>query len=722
MGSASAGTDQGVATSDSGSIADYTDDDGVVDTSGLRDAIDDWRNGDADTDLLRDVIDAWRSGEPVVTVENVDLDTTHVTLQDAIDEAEVGNTLELGATTFAEDVTVDVDGLTLRGTDAGESTIDPAEIGITVEADEVTLEGLTFALDDEEADEVDGVHVTTGATAVTIVDNTFQQEQADFSTRVRGIYLEGADATVESNAFEGDGSANTPGIRLRTASEATIAANEFTETSTGVWASGNDARVEDNTFTDVSSWSIRTISGTQEIVNNSIDGGSSGIWLSGGDVVTITENEFETTSSGIRYNGHSVDATITNNVFTGANFGFYVSDFPDQHVGGIELHWNTIAGNGEGVNATHGEGTLDATDNWWGDGSGPSGEGPGDGDSVTENVVYDPWLGAQPGQTITGAVGATDFDQGQESVTQTLGAVDGGEPIEIDFGPHDVSTAVVRVDLSELPATIDDEYRFILDGASVDIDDDDITNAEVHYVPVIAGSDEAAIWLDVEDRFVTIEEFSLTGLDTQSVVTSDEFSYDVTLTDVTLADGTDVTDVRETTETQSFEIVPPEQTLSVDGAFDVSELATGDETATQYFGDAEDLTIDLNRDDVSTVQVNVDLTPLVDRDVDLDGADLENVDVGTNSVANVPTGVWPDRERASVRIADLDGDRTVELSSFEMVDVDLSDAESGDGLAYEIELDQLFIELPGGGAQHQPGAYNFEEIVTDEFDIESSSS
>lgn len=44
-------------------VATYTDD--VVRTGGLRDAIDDWRDGDIDTDRLHDVTDYWRSGESV---------------------------------------------------------------------------------------------------------------------------------------------------------------------------------------------------------------------------------------------------------------------------------------------------------------------------------------------------------------------------------------------------------------------------------------------------------------------------------------------------------------------------------------------------------------------------------------------------------------------------------------------------------------------------------
>ena len=41
-------------------------------------------------------------------------------------------------------------------------------------------------------------------------------------------------------------------------------------------------------------------------------------------------------------------------------------------------------------------GSVDATNNWWGDASGPSGVGPGTGDSVGTNVTYNPWLISPP--------------------------------------------------------------------------------------------------------------------------------------------------------------------------------------------------------------------------------------------------------------------------------------------------------------------------------------
>jgi len=47
-------------------LVEYANEDGVVTTDGLRDAIGDWRTGEIGTELLREVIDGWRSGEPVV--------------------------------------------------------------------------------------------------------------------------------------------------------------------------------------------------------------------------------------------------------------------------------------------------------------------------------------------------------------------------------------------------------------------------------------------------------------------------------------------------------------------------------------------------------------------------------------------------------------------------------------------------------------------------------
>jgi len=46
-------------------VRSYANQDGIVDTDGLRDAVDDWRVDKIDTDLLQDVVDAWETGESV---------------------------------------------------------------------------------------------------------------------------------------------------------------------------------------------------------------------------------------------------------------------------------------------------------------------------------------------------------------------------------------------------------------------------------------------------------------------------------------------------------------------------------------------------------------------------------------------------------------------------------------------------------------------------------
>jgi len=51
-------------------VITYANDADIVDTSGLRRSIDDWRADLIESDLLREVIDAWRDGEAVITEES----------------------------------------------------------------------------------------------------------------------------------------------------------------------------------------------------------------------------------------------------------------------------------------------------------------------------------------------------------------------------------------------------------------------------------------------------------------------------------------------------------------------------------------------------------------------------------------------------------------------------------------------------------------------------
>jgi hypothetical protein len=82
--------------------------------------------------------------------------------------------------------------------------------------------------------------------------------------------------------------------------------------------------------------------------------------------------------------------TMTGSTVCDNNVGICVYDDGD-----LTANCNNIAGNDVfGVyNAAAEE--VDATINWWGDASGPSGAGPGSGDGVSANVTFNPWLPAE---------------------------------------------------------------------------------------------------------------------------------------------------------------------------------------------------------------------------------------------------------------------------------------------------------------------------------------
>ncbi len=146
--------------------------------------------------------------------------------------------------------------------------------------------------------------------------------------------------------------------------------------------------------------------------NNTYTGKGPGDWLDygvevgGGAVAEIKDSNITdcngialvdgSTSAGIlvtTYWGEGTEATITGNTFmdntTGIGVGY---DSNDTSV--VVARCNKIDGNFEGGvdNIVGAENSVDARYNWWGDASGPSGQGGGTGDAVSENVEFFPWL------------------------------------------------------------------------------------------------------------------------------------------------------------------------------------------------------------------------------------------------------------------------------------------------------------------------------------------
>ncbi|MCK9525000.1 MAG: right-handed parallel beta-helix repeat-containing protein, partial [Limnochordia bacterium] len=168
-------------------------------------------------------------------------------------------------------------------------------------------------------------------------------------------------------------------------------------------SAGNVVTIEDthifgNTENGIN---VGDVYGTLNVINSHIyDNGGTGIYIDqvDGGFVNIEDNTIEN-NSGTGIHIVSIDAdsavniednTIENNSVTGIHI---VSIDADS---AVNINYNSIVGNTNGV-VNDSAVEIDATNNWWGDVAGPSiGTNPYDGktsgDSVSDNVLYIPWL------------------------------------------------------------------------------------------------------------------------------------------------------------------------------------------------------------------------------------------------------------------------------------------------------------------------------------------
>lgn len=92
----------------------------------------------------------------------------------------------------------------------------------------------------------------------------------------------------------------------------------------------------------------------------------------------------------------------------------------------IDANRNSIVGNAQFGALSQDDGFIEAPGNWWGDADGPSGEGPGAGDAVSENVIFEPWLDAE--------LTPDDLVQFSGTVTDANGEPAAGDQLDIATG------------------------------------------------------------------------------------------------------------------------------------------------------------------------------------------------------------------------------------------------------------------------------------------------
>ena len=186
------------AAEDERTLVDYADEEtDAVETDGLREAIDDWREGTIETDLLRDVIDAWRHGEPVEaeggTIEGTVTDDEGEPVANAAIVERDGEVLATTDDDGTYTANVDAGSLTLYATadgyyDASQDTVSVGE-GETVSGVDFELAGIV----PPDPGEIDGATLEQG-------------EQYTVSTDLdaSGEFTDDADYTVQGTVMGPD--------------------------------------------------------------------------------------------------------------------------------------------------------------------------------------------------------------------------------------------------------------------------------------------------------------------------------------------------------------------------------------------------------------------------------------------------------------------------------------------------------------------------------------
>ncbi|MCK4224535.1 MAG: right-handed parallel beta-helix repeat-containing protein [candidate division Zixibacteria bacterium] len=350
------------------------------------------------------------SNAKIWTVCAVGCSTT--TINAAINKAGGGDTINVAAGTYNEQVTVDK-ALTLNGANAGipgygtrgaESIVDaddPDEptwvTAFFIESGDVTIDGFKTI----DADE--GIHIACdqpswGDRENVVIKNNYidtQEGEPQSVIAATGIIFYN-DANWSGTDYSVDG--------------AVVQDNYIYQ-----------AHVKDAIwFQDVHGSSI-TIKGNK--VDNTV--GYSGIILGATSALGfyvdlsgtfIEDNEVVSSSaSGIgiqlkRFTSPTTPVSITGNTLTGGDYGIRL--WAGDANTNVVAHFNNLAGNTWGIGFRSGQpwaSVVDATDNWWGTINGPEHSGNTynvgyQGSKAGDNVTYVPWWDAYPGGSSWGPV------------------------------------------------------------------------------------------------------------------------------------------------------------------------------------------------------------------------------------------------------------------------------------------------------------------------------
>jgi hypothetical protein len=341
------------------------------------------------------------------------------TIQAAIADANRGDTINVAAGTYNENLNIDntKDNLTLQGEHKVRTKIYvTAHYGVKIYADNVTFDG-------------------------------FMVKQDAASVVAKGLSLmNGATGNIVSNCiFDGTGSTKSPsmGILVRDDNNTIDSVKSFGWTAYGIYVYSvrapypDDCLIKNSNFHDNGRFNVAVDHSTNVTVENCTTRGDGtsiaffekdGAPVTGGKVIsnTISNATYDgvlLVGSGVLVAGNDIsgcstttdpspmgygairittnerpyyaanDNTVTNNnIHDNNGNGVLIDHGGHPEPTGNVFYCNNIVNNKTGFDASTLTSDVVAEYNWWGDDSGPLGEGLGTGDAVSVNVDYDPWL------------------------------------------------------------------------------------------------------------------------------------------------------------------------------------------------------------------------------------------------------------------------------------------------------------------------------------------
>ncbi|MBA7576657.1 hypothetical protein ES708_18498 [subsurface metagenome] len=336
-------------------------------------------------DMLTGLADAWADTDND-GVKEAEEPGPFATISKAISSAGAGDTINVAAGTYVEGITIDVENLTLLGAQAG---VDP------------TVEG---ARTDETAESIINGGINIGADNVTIDGFKVTSNEGD------GIIIGTSNHTIKNNYIVSN---KANGINFGVDTHGTTIKNNYIASNgeSGIESGKKayDITIENNhiTLNEVNGILLKSQNHDIRIEKNTITlNVGRGIWLFGWG---------------------SNNPIHHNNIY--GNTGVIPEGNTDY--GGIEA-WSK-----PGVEVTE----VDAANNWWGATNGPSGQGPGDGDAVSENVDFMPWYATETTtperEYVTVRIGATeDVRAYSDTIQGGINAALAGDTINVAAGTY----------------------------------------------------------------------------------------------------------------------------------------------------------------------------------------------------------------------------------------------------------------------------------------------